>query len=724
MLTRTPDAAEDLSRFLRHEVGGSTSFEVVVKGAHCANCIAKIERGVSAIARVRAARLNLSTGKLHVQWRDNDVAPSVVLSRVRSLGYEAQPYDAPEALDAGEREGRDLLHALAVAGFGAVFVVGLTDAVWYGGADMSVRLRDIFFWLAGAVSIPLTLYASVPFFRSAWKSLSHRQTNMDVPISLAIILSLALSVYVTATHGESTYFDAAIMLAFLLLIGRYLDFRLRDRARSAAKHLLALQSALARRLKSDGAVETVAAVDLQPGDQVLLASGERAPVDGVILSNNTDVDVSLVTGESAPVAMERGATLHAGSIIIGAPVTMAATARVENSLVADLARLLETGQQRRSLYVRVADRAAKAYVPFVIGLSLIVFGGWMIAGVSLDLAITNAITVLIITCPCALGLAVPAVQIVATGRLFERGIFVKSGDALERLAEIDTAVFDKTGTLTFGTPQLANAREISSDALASAAMLARASNHPLAKALAAAAGDGPVGVDVREVAGAGLEAEVGGMRQRLGNAIWCGTNSIAHSSELWFRNAEQAPVRFCFHDEVRPETTELVAQLKQRGITILMLTGDRAAVASQLAAKTGIEHWKAEVDPKAKAAILESLRAEGRKVLMVGDGINDAGALALAYVSIAPGTAADVSQRAADMILRGNSLSPIIEAVDVAQKARRLVNQNFGLAVLYNIVAIPMAAFGIATPLIAAACMAGSSLVVTVNALRLARPFA
>lgn len=724
MLTRVPIDADDLSHFLRQEADGGTSFDIVVKGAHCANCISKIERGVNALAGVDTARLNLSTGKLHVHWHDADVTPLMVLHRVRSLGYEAQPYEAPEVLEAEEKEGRDLLHALAVAGFGAVFVMGLTDAVWYGGSDMSADLRDVFFWLAGAVSVPLTLYASMPFFRSAWKSLSHRQTNMDVPISVAIVLSLALSAYVTATHGENTYFDAAIMLAFLLLIGRYLDFRLRDRARSAARHLLAMQSALARRLTPTGTVETVAADDLIPGDQVLLAAGERAPVDGAILSNDTEADISLVTGESAPVALPRGAVIHAGTIVVGAPVTITATARVENSLVADLARLLEAGQQRRSLYVRVADRAARAYVPFVFSLSLIVFVGWLVAGGSLAIAITSAITVLIITCPCALGLAVPAVQIVATGRLFQRGIFVKSGDALEQLAEVDTAVFDKTGTLTFGTPQLANGNEIAPGRLREAAMLARASNHPLAKALARAVGEGPVAMEVREIAGAGLETHGSGVRQRLGSAAWCGLDADAQSSELWFREGGGPATRFVFHDEIRPEIRDLIVQLKARGIAIYMLTGDREAVASAVAASAGIDHWRAEIGPKAKAAFLETLRAQGRKVLMVGDGINDVGALALAYVSIAPGSAADVSQRAAAMILRGSSLSPIIEAVDVARKARRLVNQNFALAALYNVTAIPMAALGIATPLIAAACMAGSSLIVTINALRLARPFA
>ncbi|HEY0105569.1 MAG TPA: HAD-IC family P-type ATPase, partial [Rhizomicrobium sp.] len=308
-----------------------------------------------------------------------------------------------------------------------------------------------------------------------------------MPISLAILLSLALSIYQTALHLQQTYFDAAVMFAFLLLIGRYLDFQLRDRSRGAAQHLVVLQSATARRLKPDGVVETVAARDLRVGDRLLLASGERVPADGTA-EDDTDADISLVTGESAPVTVRRGETLRAGAIVVGRPVVLTASATVDNSLVADLARLLEAGQQTRSLYVRLADRAARAYVPFVGIAALLVFVGWLALGAALPVAIANAICVLIITCPCALGLAVPAVQIVATGRLFGRGIFVKSGDALERLAEIDRAVFDKTGTLTFGEPQLRNAIDVPKAALQAAALLARASRHPLARAVAAAAG--------------------------------------------------------------------------------------------------------------------------------------------------------------------------------------------------------------------------------------------
>ncbi len=712
------DAAEDYSAFLRAEPDGNTAIDIAVRGARCANCLAKIEGGVRAISGVSEARLNLSTGKLHVAWRGDAVAPQAVIHRVRALGYEAAPYDAAQSLDAGREEGKRLLRYLAIAGFGTVFVVGLTDAIWYSSGDIGPATRQVFFWLAAAVSIPVTLFVSQPFFQSALKSLAKRQTNMDLPISLAILLSLGLSLYQTARHGAQTYFDAAVMLAFLLLIGRYLDYLLRDRARGAAQQLVLLQASTARRVKPDGDMETVAARELAAGDHILLASGERVPADG-IAEDDTDADIALVTGESAPVTVRRGEALRAGSIIVGRPLVLRATASVDDSLIADLARLLEAGQQTRSLYVRLADRAARAYVPFVTTMSLLVFAGWFAAGATLSVALTNAIAVLIITCPCALGLAVPAVQIVATGRLFNRGVFVKSGDALERLAEIDRAVFDKTGTLTLGTPHLQNLAEIAPGTLEAAARLARASRHPLARAIAEAAGAGPVATGVDEIAGAGLCATVDGTEHRLGSALWCGAGQAA-DGELWFRAGDTAPVRFDLRDAIRPDTRQAIADLRARGVAVEMLTGDRAGPAMQIAREAGIETWKAAIGPADKAAHMQALRARGERALMIGDGLNDAGALALAHVSIAPGSAADVSQRAADLVLRGDSMAPIVEAIDVARKARRLVLENFGFAAIYNLAAIPLAALGLVTPLIAAGAMAGSSLIVTLNALRLA----
>ncbi len=715
LLLRPAETADDLTRYV-HGEAGSRSFEVAVNGARCAGCIAKIEAGVRGIAGVREARLNLSTGKLRVGWEGAAVAPQAVLRRVRDLGYGAQPFDAEATLDADAAQGRLLLRCLALAAFGTVFTVGLTDALWYGGDDMSAAVRATFYWLAAAIAIPVTLYAGQPFFRSAWSSLARRRTNMDVPISAALLLSLGLSLYQTLLRGQDIYFDAAVMLVLLLLVGRYLDFRLRNRARGAARHLLAMQSLLARRIKPDGDSETVSARDLVPGDRVILASGERAPVNGLLESQATEVDNSLVTGESAAVPVLPGAPLQAGAIITGPAAVLRVTARVEDSLVADLARLLEAGQQTRSRYVKLADRVARAYVPLVTVLALSVLAGWLVVGAPLATAATHAIAVLIITCPCALGLAVPAVQVVATGRLFRDGVFVKSGDALERLAEIDLAVFDKTGTLTTDVPVLANA--VPPAVLEDAARLARASRHPLARAVAVAAGAGPVAQDARETPGEGIEGLLEGEVCRLGNAAWCGAPRDG-SARLWFRRGDHTPVGFEFQETIRPEARKLIAALSMRHIAVEMLTGDRGGPAARVAREAGIANWCAGVGPREKAAHLEQLRAQGRRVLMVGDGINDAAAMALAHVSIAPGSATDISQLASDMVIRGDTLMPVVEALDVSRRARRLVLQNFALAALYNVTAIPLAASGLVTPLIAAATMAGSSLLVTLNALRL-----
>ncbi len=716
----TADQGVDPSVFVRRDGKGGARLELAVKGARCANCIAKIESGLKTLEGVTDARLNLSTGKLAVTWRDAALAPDAIVKRVIDLGYDARPYDPEAQLRNEDEDGRFLLRCMAVAGFATANVMLLSISIWAGVGDMGDATRTLFHWISGLIAIPAAFYAGRPFFRSALKSLAARHANMDVPISLAIVLALGLSVYQTAAHGENAYFDAAVALPFLLLIGRYLDHMLRRRARSAARDLVAMQAVVATRLDKDGHAHPVMARDIAVGDLIQLATGERAPVDGTVEDCDSEADVSLVTGESAPVPAARGSVLRAGSIITGRGLRLRAAARVEDSLVAELARVVEAGQQNRSSYVRLADRAASVYVPLVHGLAAIVLVGWLIAGASVPLALTNAIALLIVTCPCALGLAVPAVQIVATGLLFRRGILVKSGDALERLSEVDRAVFDKTGTLTIGRPVLRRDDALDPAVLAGAARLARASRHPLARALSAAAGIGPVADGAHEVPGLGIEASENGVTRRLGRADWVGAApGDGTASELWFRDGEAAPVRFIFDDPLRPDAVAALRAIGARGIASEMLSGDRAEAAQRVAGEAGVALWRAGVDPKEKAAHLEALAREGHRALMVGDGLNDAAALALAHVSISPGTAVDATQAAADMVLQGDTLAPIVGAVDVARQARRRVLENFAFAAAYNAVAVPLAAAGLVTPLIAALAMASSSLIVTLNALRL-----
>jgi Cu2+-exporting ATPase len=686
--------------------------------------MSKIENGIRQLPGVEEARVNLSSAKLNVRWREGATSAERIVERVNELGFEAFPYDPSAILKQDDEEGRFLLTCLAVAAFGSSNVMFLSICVWAGfDGEMGHATRSLFHWVSGVIAIPTALYAGRPFFRSAAASLSRGSANMDVPITLGILLALALSVYEAIKGGDHAYFDAAVSLPFLLLIGRYLDHLLRRTARGAALDLAAMQTVTSTRIGADGVSHVVAAGDIAPGDRLLITAGERVPVDSVVECGESEADVSLVTGESAPVRVKAGDLLQSGTLNLNGVLTLKATKRVQDSLVADLARLFEAGQQNRGRYVRIADRAAQLYVPTVHGAALLVFFGGMVAGLGVETALTNAVTLLIITCPCALGLAVPAVQIVATSRLFKSGILVKSGDALERLAEADVAVFDKTGTLTHGRPVLTNGENVSRDVLERAAQMARASKHPLSRALASAAGPGTVLADVREIPGDGLECRNAEGTLRLGRAAFAGDGSSAQAdgSVLWYSEPGHAPVALHFSDSVRADAAASVKALKAMGLKVEMLTGDLDKPAAAAAATLSIETWTACSDPAQKTQHLERLRKQGHHVLMVGDGLNDAAALSLAHVSISPGTAVQASQTAADMILQGESLSPIVEAVDVARRARSLVFQNFAFSAIYNVLAVPLAALGMVTPLIAAVAMSGSSLIVMLNALRLAR---
>ena len=713
----------DPTPFVRRAKDGAARLELSVHGARCGGCIAKIENGLKEIPGIETARLNLSTGKLAVAWAGDAVAPISIAQKLSALGYRAQAYD-PEAQQAEtDAEGKFLLRCMAVAGFAMANIMLLSVAVWAGHeGEMGPATRAMMHWISALIALPAAAFAGRPFFRSAFSALKAGRANMDVPISLAVVLALSLSVYEALNHGRDAYFDAAVMLLFFLLIGRFLDHRLRARARAAAQDLLALQATTANRMRNDGALEQISARAVAPGDRLIIWPGDRAPVNGVIEEGTSDIDVSLVTGESAPSRMGEGDTLYAGVVNLSEKLVLKATATADESLVADLARLVEAGEQGKGKYVRLADRAASLYVPLVHTLALATLLGWLFLGdAGLRVAVMNAVAVLIITCPCALGLAAPAVQVVATGRLFKEGVLVKSGDALERLAEVDTFVFDKTGTITHGALKLANADKIAPEVLAMAAQLARASRHPLARAVVVAAGPGAVAPDVKETSGAGVEGIVDGQPARFGRADWVGAASTATdgASEAWFRLGEASPVRFVFEDAIRIDAPDAIAALGVRGLDTEMLSGDRMEAAARIAETAAITHWRARLTPADKIARLDEIRTAGKKAAMVGDGLNDAPALAAAHASLSPGTAADASQAAADFVYQGEGLGAVVIAYDVAKKARRRVLENFGFAAAYNCCAIPLAVFGFVTPLIAALAMSGSSIVVTLNALRL-----
>jgi P-type Cu2+ transporter len=714
----------DVAAYVQAE-GGLHRLHLMVEGVHCGGCVRRIERELAADPAVAEARVNLTTRRLVVAWRGAAATGNRLVERIERLGYRAAPYDPRQLASGDEAIEAWLLRTMAVAGFAAGNVMLLSIAVWAGHfQDMGPATRELLHWFSALIALPAIVYAARPFWHSAVEVLRHRRTNMDVPITLAIVLASAMSLFETVRGGPHVYFDAAITLLFFLLIGRYLDHRARGRARSAAERLLALDAGAVTVVEPGGGQRSLPASQVLPGATVLAAAGERIGVDGRITAGRSDVDTSLITGESVPSAVAPGDPVFAGTINLTAPLHLEVTAAGERTLLAEIVRLMEVAEQRRARYVVLADRVARRYAPVVHVLALATFLGWvLLGGIAWQTALMYAVAVLIITCPCALGLAVPVVQVIASGRLLGRGILLKSATALERLAEVDTVVLDKTGTLTRGRPVLEAGAAIDRDALAVGASLAAASRHPLAGALAAVAPEVQPAEGVEEIPGCGLRWPGPSGEVRLGSSTWCGVDERDASTgmELWLVRPEAAPVRFAFTDEVREDAAAVAAALRGRGLCVELLSGDRAPAVAAAAAAAGIGEWRAGVTPAAKTARLEELRAAGRRVLMVGDGLNDAPALAAAHVSLSPASAVDISRTAADAIFQGERLGPVVELLEVAARSERLIRQNIALAILYNVLVVPIAMAGLVTPLIAAISMSASSLVVVGNALRLGR---
>ena len=684
---------------------------LAVPGAHCAGCMAKIEGGLAGLPGVVSARLNLTARQLTVAHARTLEVPELIAA-IERIGFAAQPLT--DAAAAGhDRATRALLRATAVAGFAAMNIMLLSVSVW-SGADGATR--DLFHLLSGLIAIPTVAYSGQPFFRSAWGALRHGRTNMDVPISIGVLLVTALSLFEALSGGPHAYFDGAVMLLFFLLVGRVLDSVMRDRARDGVTALLKQSAPGALVIGANGRSNWVRAEELRPGMRIIVAAGERLAADGMVEAGASSLDLSLITGESAPRPVGPGGIVNAGTLNLTAPLTVRVSAVGPDSSIAEIARLMGEAGQGRSRYVRIADRAARLYAPAVHTLAAASFITWLLLGAGWHQALLIAAAVLIITCPCALGLAVPAAQIVAAGSLMRSGVLVKDGSALERLAETDRALFDKTGTLTLGRPELIEEGLLSHEDEAVALALAQASRHPLAEAVRRALelkGVAPASlVNVQERPGFGVSAIYKGAPVSLAR----GEGGDGLSS--CFTRGARPPVLLRFEDKLRPDTKEALDRLRALGISCSVASGDsgRSVAAATrglgLTAQTGMR-------PEDKLELIARLERSGASVLMVGDGLNDGPALAAGHVSMAPASASDVGQNAADAVFLGDSLLPVAKAVAAARRTMRVVRQNFIIAIGYNVVAVPLAFMGKVTPLVAALAMSGSSIIVVANALRL-----
>jgi Cu2+-exporting ATPase len=710
----------DLASCIAERADGTRELVLAVDGVQCGACVWLIEQVLARRPGVVSARVNMTTRVLRLVWREGRA--EALVEAVESLGYRLVPFDSARLAASSDATGRRLMRALAVAGFAAGNVMLMSIGIWAGLTQgMGPATRALLHWVSALIALPAIAYSGMVFFRPAWAALRQGRTNMDVPISVGVLLVSAMSLAETLLGGAHTYFDSAVTLLFFLLIGRVLDHRARGHARATAERLLALRQGDVAVLGPEGAVARRAPQTIAPGEMVLVGMGERIGVDGVVARGTTLLDASLVSGESLPAAARPGDAVFAGTVNLGEAIVVRATATGASTLLAECARLIEAAEGRRGRFVVLADRVARRYAPAVHICALATLLWWVfVLGAPVFESLLTASAVLIITCPCALALAVPAVQVIATGALFRLGILLKSATGLERLAAVDTVVFDKTGTLS--EPSLALVGRHDPELLRLAARLAGASRHPLARSVVNAAGGAAPAEGVTEHPGRGMSLAVPGGEVRLGSREFCGAEAAYdEAAELWLAAPGRAPHRFTFAEALRADATATVARLTAMGMSIHLISGDRAGPVGRAAAALGITQWQAGCSPVRKVALVEAMMRQGRRVLMVGDGLNDGPCLAAASVSMSPSSAADISQTVADLVFQGPLLAPVVTALRTARLAGRVMRQNIALSIGYNVLAVPLAACGHVTPWLAAAAMSGSSLLVMANSLRLRR---
>ena len=735
-----PEALEQLALYDRPELQQSfvqvgdedvREASLILEGITCAACVWLNERHVNTLPGVIEFQVNYSTHRARLKWDDSRIHLSDVLRAIADIGYIAHPFDPGRQEAIQKRERRTALRRLAVAGLGAMQIMMIAVALYAGDyRGIDPRLWNFLRWVSLLIAVPVVLYAAQPFFASAWRDLRHRRLGMDVPVSLAIGGAFAASVWHTVTGQGEVYYDSVAMFTFFLLTSRFLEMGARHRAGRATEELVKLLPAVATRLTDDGE-QCVPVADLRPGDRLRIRPGESVPADGRVLEGVSSVDESLLTGESLPRTRRPGDTLVGGTVNVESPLVMQVEKVGPDTVLSAILRLLDRAQTEKPRLARLADRAAGWFVAAL----LVVATGVAVTWWQIDPARAFAVTlsVLVVTCPCALSLATPVAVVAATGALTRLGVLTTRGHALETLARASHVVFDKTGTLTEGRLALTAVRPLAdrpeAGCLAIAAALEQGSEHPLARALVAAAGSVPTAASVRATPGQGIEGIVEGRRYRIGtrsfalalSGVDMPVEPEAGDTRVILADDNGPLAVFVFSDRLRPDARETVGALQRLGIEVQLLSGDGEAAVAEVARALGIEHWRARQRPDDKLAHVRALQESGAVVAMVGDGVNDAPVLSGAQVSLAMGGGTQIAAASADMLLLSDRLAHLVDAVTTARRMRRVIGENLGWAVLYNLLALPLAAAGWVAPWMAAIGMSASSLVVVLNSLRLRR---
>lgn len=740
--------------FVRDTDDAVSEASLIIEGVVCAACVWLIEHHLQKIPGVLELRVNLTTHRANVVWDKSQLPLSKILAEIRSIGYQAHPFDANRLHNINERERKHSLRRIAIAGIGMMQVMMTALALYIGEADMGESARNLLRWIGLFITTPVLLFASSVFFRSAWRELKRSRLGMDVPVSIAMITAYTASVWATITGTGEVYYDSVTMFTFFLLLGRFLEMNARHHAGKVADELVRLLPAVATRIAEDGSTSVVSVSELQLCDRVLIRPGETVPADGRVTSGESTVNEAVLSGESVPVLKHAGDALTGGTVNVESPLVLEVQAIGESTVLSSIIRLLDRAQMEKPRLARLADSVAAWFVLVILITAALVFGVWWFYDPGRAFWVT--ISVLVVTCPCALSLATPVALTTATSSLTKMGVLTTRGHALEGLSKATDIVFDKTGTLTTGQLQVsaqwfASNGTSHSDALskitaehsqqqallALAAGLESASEHPIARAvIGATALDAVVCSDQKNIPGRGVEGVFDGVTYRIGTRDfiepWLADASsftdpeakagaAGVNTQIYMANKQQLLAIFELQDQLRTDAAECIAALKAAGMQVTLLSGDKQSVADHIGKKLGIETVIAEQLPDQKLAYLKSKQSAGRLVIMVGDGVNDAPVLAAANVSIAMGEGSQLAQVTADMVLMSDSLKSVPEAIQMAKRTRVIIRENFAWAILYNLLAMPMATLGLLAPWMAAIGMSLSSLLVVLNALRLKR---
>ncbi|MBD3669889.1 MAG: cadmium-translocating P-type ATPase [Gammaproteobacteria bacterium] len=705
---------------------------LILEGITCAACVWLNERHVNSLPGVVDFRVNYSTHRARLKWDDSQIHLSEVLKAITAIGYIAHPFDPGRQEEIHKRERKQAMRRMAVAGLGMMQVmmisVGLYAGDYYG---IDEGLKNLLRWVALLLTVPVVLYSARPFFNSAWRDLRRRQLGMDVPVSLAIGAAFLASTWATVMQTGEVYFDSVTMFTLFLLTSRFLEMGARQKAGQAAEELVRLLPAMATRLLEGGSEEVVTVAELQPGDRVLIRPGESVPADGLVTDGRSSVDESLLTGESLPRSKEVGSELIGGTVNVESPLTMQVEKVGADTVISAISRLLDRAQVEKPKMARLADRAAAWFVGAILILATAVGSYWSLHAPAE--AFWIVLSVLVVTCPCALSLATPAALTAATSALTRMGLLTTRGHALETLARLDRILFDKTGTLTRGQLQLSQTRTLGAldetACLSLAAGLERGSEHPVGRILREHA-DLPANAEAVEARpGFGIEGRIEGTIYRVGHFDYVSelagpaeAPDVEGGTAVYLGSEAGWLAQFVLTDELRDEAHETVAGLQALGIEVELLSGDHPDEVARIARQAGIQHWQGGQRPDDKLAHIRSLQQQGLVVAMVGDGVNDAPVLAGAQVSIAMGGGTQLAHASADMVLFSEQLSHLVGGVTMARRTLSIIRQNLAWALGYNLLALPLASMGLVAPWMAAIGMSASSLVVVVNALRLSAP--